>query len=75
MGKKKKKYRLAIETEACKGCRLCIDICPNQVLEFSTELNAGGVPYPLVKKPGDCIGCRSCTLVCPDVCIEIYETD
>ncbi len=75
MGKSKKKYRLLIDIERCKGCGLCIDICPKNVLEFSTELNSGGVPYPLAKRPDDCIGCKNCALLCPDVCIEIFETN
>ena len=69
-----KKYKLIINKDACKGCRLCIDFCPNGVLKFSSDLNAKGVPSPEVTEK-ECIGCKNCTLVCPEACIEIYEIE
>ncbi len=57
--------------ERCKGCELCVDFCPKEVLENSIETNSKGYHYPLVVngKEGDCVHCEFCTLVCPDFAI------
>jgi len=33
---------VSFETEVCKGCELCVNACPEGVLEMSTEMNAKG---------------------------------
>ena len=38
--------------EKCKQCRLCIDLCPTQVLQESEEINEKGYHLPeLVEEP------------------------
>ena len=34
--------------ERCKGCRFCIEFCPEQVLAESEGMNAKGYHYPVV---------------------------
>lgn len=52
--------RIEIEAKACRGCQLCIDICPTDVLEFdATEAKAR------VHEVADCIACLSCRYICP----------
>jgi 2-oxoglutarate ferredoxin oxidoreductase subunit delta len=64
-------YRHHIDRDRCKGCGLCITVCPKNVLELSRELNAKGY-YPAVQaRPGDCIHCSACCIMCPDVAITI----
>ncbi len=31
---------LEITSELCKGCKLCIDVCPKSVIAISDELNS-----------------------------------
>jgi 2-oxoglutarate ferredoxin oxidoreductase subunit delta len=66
----KSRGTVAIATERCKGCELCIPACPPRVLEMSIERNDEGFSYPLLA-PG-CTGCGACLLVCPDFCFEVY---
>jgi 2-oxoglutarate ferredoxin oxidoreductase subunit delta len=73
--KPKKSFRLDIDQERCKGCQLCIEFCPKNVLELSVELNKKGTPFSSVMRQEDCIGCRACTRMCPDTCIELYELE
>jgi len=62
---------VAIDVELCKGCGLCIPVCPPKVLEMSVAVNSKGYRYPLLQ-PG-CTGCELCAKVCPDYCIDVYR--
>ena len=64
---------VAIATERCKGCELCIPACPPRVLAMSDARNARGARYPELA-PG-CTGCGACLLVCPDFCFEVFRLD
>ncbi len=61
----------------CKGCGICIDVCPVKILEFSPEFNDKGYHYPRVKEGMEdkCIACRLCERYCPDmaVYVEVVE--
>ncbi len=61
--------RVSVINERCKGCGFCIEYCPSDVLEISTEFNAKGYHYPVVKKEEDCINCGLCEMLCPDFAI------
>jgi 2-oxoglutarate ferredoxin oxidoreductase subunit delta len=61
--------------DRCKGCRLCIQFCPKQVLRESTETNSKGYHYPEIL-PGmetACVNCEFCTMVCPEFAIFTKE--
>ena len=53
----------------CKGCKYCIEFCPNDVLEESSEFNEKGYYPPRVKEGGVCIDCDFCETVCPEFAI------
>lgn len=57
--------------ERCKGCKICIEFCPQAVLQESSEMNAKGYHYPeiLPGKETSCVNCEFCTLVCPEFAI------
>ncbi|SYZ73942.1 conserved hypothetical protein [Candidatus Zixiibacteriota bacterium] len=56
----------------CKGCELCVQACPMQILAMSKELNQKGYFCATLKEPHRCIGCRICAIVCPDAAIEVH---
>jgi 2-oxoglutarate ferredoxin oxidoreductase subunit delta len=65
---------LVIDTEACKGCDLCIDACPVDVLVMTThQVNTRGYRYPMLL-PG-CTGCTACSQICPDFVFQVYKYD
>jgi len=64
-----------INRARCKGCELCMQVCPKKILRRGTSLNAHGI-YPMEPSDADaCSGCLQCVLVCPDVAITITDED
>lgn len=68
------KGAVVIDTERCKGCNLCVVVCPTDTLTLSKlEVNHKGYAYCRDEHAENCIGCASCALVCPDGCITVYK--
>ena len=77
MSQGKRKGYIIIDRERCKGCYLCIDSCPNRLIQISNILNAQGY-YPVEfshdgEKSKGCNACATCATVCPDIAIEVYS--
>lgn len=64
---------VVVEVEGCKGCSLCVEACPQDVLRLNREVNSRGYHYSYMEHPEDCNGCTNCGTVCPDTCITIYR--
>jgi 2-oxoglutarate ferredoxin oxidoreductase subunit delta len=64
-----------IEKNLCKGCGLCVGVCPKNVLEISKQLNSKGYFPAYQARPDDCIKCAICCTMCPDVAISIMEVE
>ena len=68
------KGTLVIDVDACKGCDLCIDACPADVLVMTTDtVNARGYRYPRLL-PG-CVACKACSAICPDFVFQVHRYD
>ncbi len=57
--------------ERCKGCEICVQFCPQDVLCISEERNEKGylIPMVAVGMETECVNCEFCTLVCPEFAI------
>jgi len=64
MAKKKLKQHV-INREWCKGCGICVEFCPKNVLELDKDAKVVAV------RSEDCICCKMCELRCPDLAVEI----
>jgi 2-oxoglutarate ferredoxin oxidoreductase subunit delta len=69
------KGTIAIDQERCKGCGLCILVCPQHVISLQESVfNAKGFhPAKLNDEFGSCTGCGVCAVICPDVSILVYR--
>jgi len=68
-------YEHSIDTDGCKGCGLCVTVCPKKVLEISDTVNVKGYFSAYQARPEDCIFCAICCTMCPDVAITINEIE
>ncbi len=63
---------VTFRVEVCKGCELCLDVCPPECLAMSSDLNRHGYHYAELVAD-TCTGCINCALVCPDAVITVYR--
>jgi len=64
--------KVMINESVCKGCNLCVHVCPKKILQLSqTKINSKGyAPAECIDQVA-CIGCTFCAMMCPDVAIKI----
>ena len=55
-----------IDKELCKGCKICVKLCPKEVLALSSHTNKKGYNYIEAVHPENCVACKSCERGCPD---------
>lgn len=68
------KGAIVIEEDRCKGCSLCIEACPKQVIALAPrKVNHHGYNFAEPAYMDQCIGCAACAIVCPDGCITVYR--
>jgi len=66
------RYQIKIRKTFCKGCELCLTVCPRHVLKLSKDVNEHGFYFAMPAK-NTCAGCRQCAIICPEAAIEIYK--
>lgn len=69
----KKSFRVSIDRERCKGCELCIPVCPRHLLIMTATLNRKGYHVSEFAHAEECLGCLQCAHMCPEAAIEILN--
>jgi 2-oxoglutarate ferredoxin oxidoreductase subunit delta len=67
--------KVIVNVRHCKGCRLCVAVCPKKALRMSAELDLRGMNTAEVVEGSQCSGCLNCTVICPDAAIEIADDE
>lgn len=67
--------RIIVDENRCKGCELCINVCPRGCIAVSATFSATGYYPAMLAKEECCTGCGMCYLVCPDVAIEVWKPE
>ena len=65
---------IIVEEEICKGCGLCVAVCPRQAIGLVEHINSRGFHPARLLNPGDCTACAQCAIMCPDACITIRKS-
>ena len=73
--------KLVIDSDRCKGCNLCMLVCPYRIFKEGKEQNERGIVLPELDRPERCPNCRLqklygrtlcglCQMICPDQAIR-----
>ncbi len=66
--------KVIFNVDKCKGCELCISVCPKGILMVDKDkINIKGFHPVKVTEQDKCIGCAFCATICPDVVITIEK--
>ena len=70
---KQDRGKIEIDASECKGCGLCIEACPPNVIAMSDQLNHFGYK-PAFYMGSGCTGCGICFTACPEPgAITVYR--
>ena len=64
---------LHFDRDRCKGCGLCISVCPRKLLTLENTANVNGYRPASCPDASNCFGCASCAKICPDSIITIRK--
>lgn len=70
--------KVTFNTDNCKGCGLCVNVCPKQLLRLAPDTinKKGHHPAETTDPEGKtCIGCAFCAMMCPDCIIRVEKED
>lgn len=65
--------KVRIASELCKGCTLCVDVCPKHLLQTGKNINSKGYCFVELKDMRNCTACKLCAVMCPDAAIEVFK--
>jgi len=57
----------------CKGCDLCVDACPQEVLSLDMERLTPKGYHPVHLIADGCTGCGICAVICPEAALTVYR--
>lgn len=64
--------RITVDERYCKGCGLCISVCPRDCIALDQDkLTPKGYHPAKLTDESLCSGCTDCAVMCPDVAITV----
>ena len=69
-----KMAKLTFDTDRCKGCGLCVTVCPKKLIVLSKDkINRKGHSPAEITDQEKCIACAFCATMCPDCVITVEK--
>jgi len=66
--------KIIIDKENCKACKICMALCPKQLIFSDNAMNSNGFNHAQFKDNNECVGCAICAQSCPDAAItKVYK--
>lgn len=65
--------RVRFNEDTCKGCGLCVSVCPKGIIFLADRVNRLGHHPATVVAQDECISCTLCAVMCPDLVIEVFR--
>jgi len=62
---------ITVDRTCCKGCGICLSVCPEKIFVKSKKRNDYGTNMPEAVKTEKCRGCGICERLCPDGAINV----
>jgi 2-oxoglutarate ferredoxin oxidoreductase subunit delta len=64
---------IEVDQMYCKGCELCMDACPQNVIALDMEHLTPKGYHPAYLISEGCTGCAICALVCPEAALTVFR--
>lgn len=65
--------KVEINPDYCKACGWCLNVCPNEVLDFGQVVNKMGYHAVVPDENKKCVACKRCGIMCPEGAISVYK--
>ncbi len=66
--------KVIVDENVCKGCGLCVSVCPKKILELDgSRVNNKGYNPAICIDEDACISCAFCATICPDTAIAVNK--
>jgi 2-oxoglutarate ferredoxin oxidoreductase subunit delta len=69
--KKRRTATILIDDQFCKGCNLCLQVCPQKLFSKGEKRSRGGYRMPEIPDTEKCSGCLLCEMTCPDLALTV----
>lgn len=65
--------KVVFDERRCKGCELCVQVCPRKIISMKESRNERGYRPATVVDMDKCTACAICAHMCPDAVIEVFR--
>ncbi len=65
--------KIEVNAELCKGCKLCIPVCPKKLIVMGDAYNSKGIKTVIQPDSSECTACKLCGIMCPEAAISVYR--
>jgi len=66
--------KLTFDEQRCKGCALCVPVCPKQIMALRVDtINDKGYHPAGCVDISQCVACAFCARMCPDCVITVEK--